>query len=86
MKFIITRTSDYGDYSSPCAEAKKTGFLITERYSNKKTEIEAWTVDFDSIEDLVNFSKKYGNLMIDNELLPNVEFPGVVMYGDCGSE
>lgn len=23
MKFIITRTSDYGDDSSPCAEAKE---------------------------------------------------------------
>ena len=85
MKFIITRTARSFPTRS-CAEAKKTGFLITERYSNKKTKIEAWTVDFDSIEDLVNFSKKYGNLMIDNELLPNVEFPGVVMYGDCDSE
>lgn len=86
MKFIITRTSEWDDDCSPCAEAKRTGFLITERQSNRKTEIEAWTVDFDSIEDLLNFSKKYGNLMIDNELLPNIEFPGIVMYGDCDDE
>lgn len=85
MKFIISRTSEWGD-SSPCAEAKKTGFLIAEKHSNKKTEIEAWTVDFDSIEDLVNFSKKYGNLMINNELLPNVKFPGIVMYGGYDDE
>lgn len=86
MKFIITRTSEWDDDRSPCAEAKRTKFLIVEKSSNRKIEREEWTADFDSIEDLVDFSKKYGNLMIDNELLPNVEFPGIIMYGDYDDE
>lgn len=101
MKFIITRTSEWGD-SSPCAEAKEETVWVTEenkcssfeeynrmypsrtpwlsigknhRISSngsiqRDVEQTEWVVDINSIEDLLDLSKKYGELIISTQLCP----------------
>lgn len=108
MKFIISRTSEWGD-SSPCEEAKKEIVWVTEespclspneydRYGSSYPWLSVgknhrvspdghirrdvpraeWVVNVDSIEDLMELSKKYGELIVSNklskkELAPNIE-------------
>ena len=113
MKFIISRTSEWGD-SSPCAEAKEETIWVTEdnkcssfeeydrvylnripwlsvgknhRISSnghiqrdvKQTE---WVVDINSIEDLLELSKKYGELIIAARLCPWEIAPSIEIYDD----
>lgn len=111
MKFIISRTSEWGD-SSPCAEAKEETIWITEDnkcssfeehdriYSNRTpwlsvgknhrissnghiqrdVEQTEWVVDINSIEDLLELSKKYGELIISTQLYPWKIAPYIEIY------
>lgn len=113
MKFIITRTSDWGD-SSPCAEAKKEKIWVTEDdkclsfeehdrvYPNRApwlsvgenhrissnghiqrdVEQTEWVVDINSIEDLLDLSKKYGELIISAQFCPWKIAPCIEIYDD----
>lgn len=113
MKFIISRTSEWGD-SSPCAEAKKETIWITEdnkcpsfeeynrAYSDRTpwlsvgknhrissnghiqrdVEQTEWVVDINSIEDLLELSKKYGELIIYTQLFPGEIAPYIEIYDD----
>lgn len=58
MNFIVYRTSNHVD--KPCEEAtmKKTGL------ESQNQPGEGWTVEINSIEDLVDFTDKYGNIII----------------------
>ncbi len=113
MKFIITRTSEWGN-SSPCAEAKKETIWVTEDgkcssfeeydrvYSNRTpwlsvgknhrissnghiqrdVEQTEWIVDINSMEDLLELSKKYGGLIIGTQLFPGKIVPYIEIYDD----
>lgn len=113
MKFIITRTSEWGN-SSPCAEAKEETIWVTEdnkcssfeehdRVSSNRTpwlsvgknhrissnghiqrdvERTEWVVDINSIEDLLELSKKYGELIISTQLCPWEIAPYIEIYDD----
>ena len=116
MKFIITRTSEWGD-SSPCAEAKKEQvvrietrtFHSSEEFDKKfagregcwlsvgtnhrigrdgyicrdREMMNVWTVEINSIEELIALSRKYGNIIIaDHYLNVNDGYPALEIYDD----
>lgn len=58
MNFIIYRTSNHVD--KPCEEA----ILKKHMLENQGDSSEGWTVEINSIEDLVDFTDKYGNIII----------------------
>ena len=55
MKFIVSRTSIWSDEESPCKEAKKETF--------DDNEID-WIIEINSLDELIQFSEKYGELII----------------------
>ena len=57
MNFIIYRTSNHVD--KPCEEA----ILKKHIPENQGDSSEGWTVEINSIEDLVDFTDKYGNII-----------------------
>lgn len=58
MNFIIYRTSNHVD--KPCEEAILKKHIL----ENQGDLSEGWTVEINSIEDLVDFTDKYGNIII----------------------
>lgn len=117
MKFIISRTSDYGDYSSPCEEAKEDQVVRVEtrtRYSPEEFDkkfadregswlsvgtnhrigrngyicrdremMNVWTIEINSIEELIALSRKYGKIIVvDHYLSVNDEYPTLEIYDD----
>lgn len=75
MNFIVIRTSSPHNIQ-PCPEAvpieKKTP--ITGR------SMIVWKVQLDTLEDILNFSKKYGELIIDSSY--DNENPSIEIYDD----
>ena len=57
MRFILERASDYNGNNVNCPEAKVL----------KETEYEkVWYVEFNTLEELVEFSDKYKDIIIEN--------------------
>ena len=116
MKFIITRTSEWGN-SSPCAEAKKEQIVKIEtrtlhspeefdkRFADREGNwlsvgtnhrigengyicrdregVNVWTIEINSIEELVTLSRKYGEIIIaDHYLDINDGHPTLEIYDD----
>ena len=69
FEFIVTRTSDYTGESRPCEEA--TPKTITVNCYGNEFRKDVWVVNFVGMKDLMNFKKKYGNLIIESYLLDN---------------
>ena len=117
MKFIITRTSDYGDCSSPCAEAREDQLVRIEtralyspeefdkRFADREGSwfsvgtnhrigrngyicrdremMNVWTIEINSIEELIALSRKYGKIIItDYYLNDNDEYLTLEIYDD----
>lgn len=84
MKFIISRTSDYRDHSSPCAEAKEDQVARIETrdlYCHDREMVNVWTIEIDSIEELIALSRKYGKIIItDHYLNVNDGYPTLEIY------
>lgn len=116
MKFIITRTSEWGNHS-PCAEAKKEQIVKIEtrtfhspeefdkKFENREGNwfsvgtnhrigkndyicrdremMNVWTIEINSIEELVALSRKYGEIIIaDHYLDINDGHPTLEIYDD----
>jgi hypothetical protein len=113
MRFIISRTSEWGD-SSPCAEAKKDTIWVTEEdkcssfeeydrrhpdrtswlsvgknhrissngHIQRDVERLEWVIDINSIEDLLELSKKYGEIIISNQFCSSETAPCLEIYDD----
>ena len=76
MKFVVTRTN-LSKNKKPCDEAEKSKTTYT--YNDKTKDV--WIIEIKDLEDLMKFSKKYGNLVIGE--CPYKEFPFVVeIYDD----
>lgn len=115
MKFIITRTSDWGDDNSPCEEAKRSQVVRVETRALRTPEefdkrfaaregawlsvganhrigrdgyicrdremIDVWTIEVNSIEELVALSRKYGKIIVENYYWSsNDEYPTLEIY------
>lgn len=61
MNFIIYRTSDHVD--KPCEEAT----MKKHQLENQDGSSEGWTVEINSLEDLVNFVDRNGNIIIKSK-------------------
>lgn len=62
MKFIVSRTSIWNN-DSPCAEAKPEMF---EDGPN-------WTIEINSLEELIAFRKKYGEIILTASRYPEID-------------
>ena len=72
MKFIVSRTSTG---RKPCKEAKKAEKSDGFDYPN------IWTIEIDTLEELINFVKKYGTIIIDDSGEKSVPFE-IEIYDD----
>lgn len=58
MRFKIRRTSKWDD-TKPCEEA-----YILQGVHDPNAWYQKWSIDINTLEDLIAFSKKYGDLVI----------------------
>ncbi len=71
MTFIVKRASDLT--ARPCEEARR-GFA-----AKIKSLKNAWVVEIDSLEDLVDFKNKYGAIVLDDY---NERYSEILIYDD----
>lgn len=69
MKFIITRTSSWND-SPPCEEVKRE-IVNNGRSGEDYREHNVWTIEINTLEELINFTNKYGRIVIEEYWLNN---------------
>jgi hypothetical protein len=78
MKFVVTRTSDWNDNKVPCAKAKRE--IITNNKSGEDyRERNVWTIELNTLEELINFTNKYGRIVIEEYWL-NDKFKEIEIY------
>ena len=75
MDFIVIRTSSPHNIQ-PCSEAVP---IETKTPTTGRPMI-VWKVQLNTLEDILNFSKKYGELIIDNSY--NEGNPSIEIYDD----
>ena len=65
MKFIVSRTSLWSrdNNDSPCEEAK------AKRLENNRV----WTIEINTLEELINFRKKYGEIILTISTYPEID-------------
>ena len=91
MKYIITRTSTWGE-TKPCDEAvEETVGTETFAKSGKKSKKhikrdfkeKRWTIEINSLEDLNKLEEKYGELIIKEPVWTCYEIPyEIEIYDD----
>lgn len=64
MKFIISRASQWAE-QQPCEEAKE------EEFSCRNKILKRWTMEFNSLDELMNFKLKYGDIVIRDSYVDN---------------
>lgn len=72
MKFVIYRTSEI---VPPCEEAKKE----TMKLLVDGDEEEIYTIEVNTLEELLNICKKYGDVIV-NENYWDTKFPYIEIY------
>ena len=66
MKFKVCRTSDcLCDKGKPCEEAKYEKVECRSLYNGDKRLIDYYVVEINSLEELIDFVKKYGCIILD---------------------
>lgn len=63
MKFIVSRTSVWKSDITPCEEAKREEF----------EDGPDWTIEINSLEELIAFRKKYGELVLTASVIPEID-------------
>ena len=115
MKFIVSRTSMWGEGKSPCEEAKRDSIVCVEtrtlytpeafdeRFAKREGKwlsvgtnhrvnkkgyitrdngmIDVWYVEFNTLEELIEFCNKYGNVVIEDYMW-NEEYKEIEIYDD----
>lgn len=64
FEFIVERTSNWGGNARPCKEA--TPKTITVNCYGRESQENVWVVNFVGMKDLLDFKKKYGQVVIKN--------------------
>jgi hypothetical protein len=72
IEFIITRTSEYRNDVKPCDEAHEEVF--NNFYSRWKIKL--------SPDELLEFSEKYGEIIISAHCFADTEYPSIEIYDD----
>lgn len=74
MKYIVRRASVWGDVQ-PCEEANQ------EYISYKDGKEKVWMVEIGTIEELMNFQQKYGDIIIGYSIIYE-GYPDILIYDD----
>ena len=74
MKFIISRASQWAE-QQPCEEAKEEEFI----YGNRI--LKRWTMEFNSLDEIMNFKSKYGDIVIRDSYVTD-DVQEIVIYDD----
>ena len=74
MKYIVRRASVWGNVK-PCEEAKEEYIP----YKDSKTKV--WMVEIETIEELMNFQQKYGDIIIGNSIIYK-GYADILIYDD----
>ena len=81
MRYHILRTSSNNSWKDnvrnkrPCKEAYKA------KYTKDEKEVETWFVDIDTLEQLMTFHKKYGDLVIESPWCKSY-MPAIEIYDE----
>ena len=67
MRFVIRRTSDW-DNKPPCKEA----YVLPEEY-DPHAWYHTWHIDINSLDELIKFVNKYGEIVVSTENDPYIE-------------
>lgn len=115
MKFIVSRTSAWGDEKPPCEEAKRDSIVRVEtrtlytpeefdkRFAQREGKwlsvgtnhrvnekgyitrdngtIDVWSVEFNTLEELIEFCDKYGSVVIEDYMW-NKAYREIEIYDD----
>ena len=71
MKFIVSRTSTWHSDIAPCKEAKQEMF----------EDGPDWTIEINTLEELIAFRKKYGELVLTFSRIPEIDYE-IEIYDD----
>ena len=71
MTFVVTRASDL--IARPCEEARRGQAAKIKSLRN------AWVVEIESLEELVDFKNKYGTIILDDY---NERYSEILIYDD----
>lgn len=85
MKFLINRTSSYGNKEiKPCEEAIKGKYITKKELTGSETDQETvgWFITVNSLEELLALNKKHGALII-NIYNYNHSIMEIEIYDDC---
>lgn len=74
MKYIVRRASVRGNVK-PCEEAKQ------EHITYKDGNENVWMVEIETIEELMNFQQKYGDIIIGTSIIYDGH-PDILIYDD----
>lgn len=67
MKFSITRASNTDRTLSPCKGAELELEVITSKINGNRYIHHRWSINIDSLEDLMHFIRENGEITIDED-------------------
>lgn len=76
MIFEVSRTS-YSSREKPCSEAKHHQKEITHTHSGReicKGTFDYWTIEINSLEELIEFVEKHGQIVLQKDIFLNNTF------------
>ena len=80
MKFIIDRASNWGE--KPCEEATPETIVWINKFG-KKIKGDVFVVEISTLEELLNFIEKYGNIVMEKETSFGFKrLPEIIIYDD----
>lgn len=78
MKYIVTRTSIWGD-KKPCEEAFEEEVVCTYFENGKKV---VWMIEINTLEELHEFIDKYGGSVVIEDWYFNNAYKKIEIYDD----
>ena len=66
MEYIVQRASQLGNKIQPCEEAKQETIAYN---AYKDSEEKVWTIEINTIKQLMEFQYKYGDIIIRDSIL-----------------
>lgn len=87
MEFLIIRASHCLTRDKPCDEAYEITTRKCERCYDGvfiDEQVKRWMIEFNSLDDLMNFFNKYGDIIIQHNLEPSLVdlqgMPTIIIY------
>lgn len=79
MEFLVKRTSTQWDDIKPCEEALRKQYI--EKHDQGDKVVDAWSLEIDSMESLMMFIKKYGEVVLmERDYFSEADIPVLEIY------